>query len=79
MVKMMGIGLKLLRCSVLITLRSSNETTSQPNTGPTIKSLIGTDVWMQTEQSSDVCFTTYQQCCYILTINDLHVICAHQK
>ena len=33
---------------VLSTVHSSNETTSQAIPGPTIKNLIGTDVWMQT-------------------------------
>jgi hypothetical protein len=48
MAKMMGIVLKLMQYSVLIAVRSSNETTYHPVTGPTMKNLIGTYVWMQT-------------------------------
>ena len=33
---------------ILSTVHSSNETTSQPIKGPTIKNLIAADVWVQT-------------------------------
>jgi hypothetical protein len=33
---------------LLSTVHSSNETTSQPITGPTVKNLIASDVWVQT-------------------------------